>query len=405
MAAGPDLPDAVVREATAALTGRAPAPPRRSRPPSLRALLRRRPRTLLVDIARWAVVRGLSWYVDARIADFAQQHLHPAGASELSRLDEHVRRVDANEVNIELIKSDLHAINRNLEKLSAGVDAMAKAIAPAAGLPGVPGRFAELRERVNVIERRTRSAAPSPPVGAATADPPVDLRSSPLDYVALERRFRGDPAVIQGLIAERYLETLRGRGPVLDIGCGKGELLQLLRSNDIEAVGVDVDPGMHSQARAAGLAVHLGDMNEFLEAQPPASFGAIIAVQVVEHLELEQLVRCLELSASRLRPGGVFIAETPNPASLIVLGNSYLLDPTHVRPLHPSLLVFLCECAGFASVEQRFFSLPDNGLRSIDDPAAPEWSGAINEAFRRLNEVIFGPQDYAVIAEAPAHPL
>lgn len=405
MTAGPDLPDAVVREASAALTRRATALPRWSRPPSLRALLRRRPHTLLADIARWAVVRGVSWYVDARIAALAQQHLHAAGASELSRLDEHVRRIDANEVNIELIKSDLQAINRNLERLSAGVDAMAKAIAPAAGLPGVPDRFAELRERVNAIERRTRSAAPSPPPGAATAERPVDLRSSPLDYVALERRFRGDPVVVQGLIAERYLETLRGRGPVLDIGCGKGELLQLLRSNDIEAVGVDVDPGMHSQARAAGLAVHLGDMNAFLEAQPPASFGAIIAVQVVEHLELEQLVRCLELSASRLRPGGVFIAETPNPASLIVLGNSYLLDPTHVRPLHPSLLVFLCECAGFASVEQRFFSLPDNGLRPIDDPAAPEWSGAINEAFQRLNDVIFGPQDYAVIAEAPAPPV
>jgi hypothetical protein len=113
----------------------------------------------------------------------------------------------------------------------------------------------------------------------------------------------------------------------------------------------------------------------------------------------------------KLRPGGVFVSETPNPASLIVLGNSYLLDPTHVRPLHPSLLSFLCEKAGFRDVRLQFFSpatgyhLPRVSLDTQDDvpPWAIELSSAVDRGFAQLNEVLFGPQDYTVLARtAPA---
>ncbi len=105
----------------------------------------------------------------------------------------------------------------------------------------------------------------------------------------------------------------------------------------------------------------------------------------------------MELAFTRLRPGGRLVLETPNPASLIVLGNSYLLDPTHVRPLHPSLLSFLVERAGFSDVRLEFYE-PATGyhldLLDTDEP----WAEKVNDAFRRLNEVLFGPQDYAVIA-------
>src|SRR5207237_385965 len=107
---------------------------------------------------------------------------------------------------------------------------------------------------------------------------------------------------------------------------------------------------------------------------PAASIGASVSLLVVEHRQLEVLLELLELSVTRLVPGGLFVAETPNPASLIVLGNSYILDPTHVRPLHPSLMVFLCEVAGFRDVKLRFFSpAEDYQLPLVDDPAAPAW--------------------------------
>src|SRR5439155_6123070 len=141
------------------------------------------------------------------------------------------------------------------------------------------------------------------------------------------------------------------------------------------------------------------DAVTFLRDQPPASFGSIIATHLIEHLDLDPMIELLELAATRLRPGGVLIAETPNPASLIVLGNSYILDPTHVRPIHPKLLEFLCEGAGFGTVSVRFFA-PATGYRvqGVDDPSAPEWVHQINSAFDRLNDVLFGPQDYAVVA-------
>ena len=130
---------------------------------------------------------------------------------------------------------------------------------------------------------------------------------------------------------------------------------------------------MVAEARDQGLDVRLQDGLEFLAEPAAGSLGAIIATHLVEHLELDPLIKLLELSVSRLKPGGIFIAETPNPASLIVLGNSYILDPTHVRPLHPSLLSFLCEGAGFRDVRLAFYEpARDYHLPLVTDPEAPE---------------------------------
>jgi SAM-dependent methyltransferase len=221
------------------------------------------------------------------------------------------------------------------------------------------------------------------------------------DYVGFERRFRGDPAAISAQLADRYLERLAPNPPVLDIGCGNAGLVEQLTERGVKAIGVDTDPSMVAEAQARSLDVRLMDGTAFLRGQPPGSLGAIIATHLVEHLQLAELVELLELAASRLKPGGVFITETPNPASLIVLGNSYALDPTHVRPLHPSLLTFLCEGAGFRDVRLHFYApATDYHLPLIDDPDAPAWAGRVNEAFEKLNHVLFGPQDYAIVATA-----
>jgi len=112
------------------------------------------------------------------------------------------------------------------------------------------------------------------------------------------------------------------------------------------------------------------------------------------------LVRFLDLAAAKLRPGGVLVCETPNPTALIVLGHSYILDPTHKWPLHPSLVTFLCERAGFADVEVRFHSPADFFAVPLLDETedAPAQVATINEALHRLNSVLFGPQEYAIVA-------
>jgi SAM-dependent methyltransferase len=175
----------------------------------------------------------------------------------------------------------------------------------------------------------------------------------------------------------------------------------MLTRRGVEAIGVDTDPSMVAEARDRGLDVRQVDGSSFLRGREPGSLGAIIATHLVEHLEFADLVELLELAATRLRPGGLFIAETPNPTSLVVLGNSFILDPTHLRPLHPSLLTFLCEGAGFRDVRLRFHApATDYQLPMIDDPDAPPWAKRVNDAFAKLNAVLFGPQEYALIATA-----
>ena len=322
----------------------------------------------------------------------------PAGAGAVSPLG----RVETVATNLELLKGDVRALDGALAELG-------QAIAPAAGLPGVPGRFAELRDRVNAIDRRLRdveaggtphAAAPAGPAPApAPAEGPAADR---FDYVGFERRFRGDPDDILVALSERYLELLASSPPVLDVGCGRGELLSALAGRGVPCSGVDLDAGMVSEARAAGLDVTAGDGVAHLRSLPEGSLGSIIAVHVVEHLPLPALIELLELAASRLRPGGILVAETPNPASLVVLGNSYILDPTHVWPLHPSLLTFLCERAGFRDVELRFHAPAEAyHLPHVDVPEGAEWARPVNEAVDRLNSVLFGPQEYAVVARTP----
>lgn len=308
-------------------------------------------------------------------------------------------------VNLELHKGELDAFRTTLNDLGT-------AIAPAAGLPGVPDRFAELRERVNALDRAARSALPQPGTDVVAPATSQDARtvgaltpaSSGFDYVGFEQRFRGDPDEILEILGDRYFDLLADHAPVLDVGCGRGELLAALAERGVEGEGVDLDAGMVAEARAAGVPAHAGDAIAFLEGRPENSFGAITAIHVTEHLTLEQLVAFLELAASRLRPGGILVAETPNPTSLIVLGNSYILDPTHVWPLHPSLMTFLCERAGFRNVELRFHSPAEDYWLPLLDPGKDgddEQVATINAALERLNDVLFGAQEYAAIATTP----
>jgi SAM-dependent methyltransferase len=337
-------------------------------------------------------------------------------SDQLSRLIAHVEHlrseVDALVVNQESLKHEVRSLETTVLDLGW-------AIAPGAGIAGAETRLAELRERVNGLDRRLRAlpigapdgsapdgSAPSRPASEATPSPehsPSAPQSALFDYVGFERRFRGDPQQVTKTLWERYGERLASHAPVVDLGCGRAELLVTLGQHGVAARGVDTDPSMVLEARDAGLDVTQADALAWLQDQPEHSIGSLIATHLVEHLQLDDLVRLLELAATRLKPGGLFIIETPNPQSLIVLGNSYVLDPTHVRPVHPSLLTFLLEGAGFRYVSLEFYA-PAEGyqLQPITAAETPAWVADINRAFAQLNDVLFGPQDYAAIARTPA---
>jgi O-antigen chain-terminating methyltransferase len=305
-----------------------------------------------------------------------------------------------------------HTVLRVADELGAGLDALAARLDEvAAAVDGVAARIgdlgaevvrregvelerrdrriAELDDRVLRLERARRPAAP--------AGPEPEPGAEAIDYFGFETRMRGSTVDIR----ERqrpYLEDFRHAAPVLDIGCGRGEFLSLLREAGIEASGVDTDADMVAFARGEGLDVQRRDALAHLADLSDVSLGGIFCAHVVEHLEEEALVRLLALSHAKLRPGGLLVAETPNPRTLVTL-RTFFADSTHVRPLHPDTLSFLARHAGFDRIEIRYLNdvPPEGRLRPVPLPDGPA-RDALHENVERLNEVIFGPQDYALLA-------
>jgi SAM-dependent methyltransferase len=289
---------------------------------------------------------------------------------------------------VEPLAADQRVYNSAVLKL---VDALSeRADAAAASNERARQLLRELEERLTRVERRGGA-------GVAAA-PPATVASQPAaaalpDYFAFESRMRGSVEAIRER-QRRYVEDFREAAPVLDIGCGRGELLQLLREAGVEARGIDADADMVAYARGEGLDVEQADVVEHLERVDDGSVGGIFMGQVVEHLPPGVLVRSLELAARKLRPGGVLVAETINPLSPLALRH-YFADLTHAQPLVPETLQLLARQSGFADTEVRYLNEPAERLTEPDDPVL-----AAN--VRRLNELLFAPLDYALVARTAA---
>ena len=164
-------------------------------------------------------------------------------------------------------------------------------------------------------------------------------------YVGFEATFRGPEALIRDR-QRVYLPILGQRSSVVDLGCGRGEMLDLLKEAGVPARGVDLDPDMVRYCRDKGHSVDQMDALEFLREQAPASLPAVFSAQVIEHLRFAELKELLELCRGRLRPGGVFVAETVNPHALEAFKTFYT-DLTHERPIFPEVALSLFQLAGF----------------------------------------------------------
>ena len=156
------------------------------------------------------------------------------------------------------------------------------------------------------------------------------------------------------------MPVFEGASDVLDVGCGRGEFLELLRDKGISARGIDLNEEMAAVSRERGLDVRSGDALDYLLAQPDGSLGGLFAAQVVEHLEPDYLMRFLEAAYHKLRPGSKIVLETINVACWSAFFSSYIRDITHVRPLHPDTLQYLVRASGFQNVTVRF-SAPVSG--------------------------------------------
>jgi 2-polyprenyl-3-methyl-5-hydroxy-6-metoxy-1,4-benzoquinol methylase len=214
---------------------------------------------------------------------------------------------------------------------------------------------------------------------------------------AFNAHFRGDADDIAG----RYQELaarLVGCDPVLDVGFGRGEFLELLRNLDVDARGIEVEPRLVEWARSRGLRADVGRAVEYMSELEEASLGGLVMIQVVEHLSSQHLIDVVRLAAEKVRPGGRVVVETVNPMSLYTFAHAFWVDPDHVRPVHPSFLGFLFAEAGFATVE-RIDRSPVPADESLElMPGEDEISKRLNANFDRINALLFGPQDYAIVA-------
>lgn len=260
-------------------------------------------------------------------------------------------------------------------------------------------RALEARARAGALERARLTATPGD-AGREGASESAIPALDDFDYLAFEDRFRGP----EDLIRERqqvHAARLEGAGEVADLGCGRGEMLKLLRERGIEAIGVDASAEMVTVAREKGLRAEHGDMFAFLADRPAASLGGIVCSHVLEHLWPADHVRFARLCAAGLRPAGILIVETPNPRSLVAGAVNFSCDPTHLRPVFPETLAFVLEQAGFERVEIEYLSPMPDAHRALPATGAPpelsDLVAQLNLAIERLDSLVFGYQEYAVI--------
>ena len=212
-------------------------------------------------------------------------------------------------------------------------------------------------------------------------------------YVSFQDRFRGQRSDIQR-IQRLYLSIIEEIGagtaerPILDLGCGRGEWLELLKQQGYHAKGVDLNRVMADSCLELGLDVHQMDAIQFLQALPSGSLGAVTGFHIIEHVPFEKLVHLLDEVQDKLAPGGAAIFETPNPGNILVGANRFYFDPTHRNPLPSLLASFLLESRGFCDVTTTGIAeLPEGGYKMQP----------LQNNLNDFNKLAVEPSDYAVI--------
>ena len=220
-----------------------------------------------------------------------------------------------------------------------------------------------------------------------------------MDYLAFENKYRGSEESIQKL-QEKFVRLYAGKDNILDIGCGRGEFMKtLLNAGKQYVFGMDINPQMVEKCKKDGLSVELRDGVSYLYDNDNLNLGGIFSSQVIEHLKPSQIVKLIRGAYKNLQEGSPLILETINPMALVTQTMAYTLDVTQRQYVHPCTIEMLLKEHGFKKVEFIYSSPVDIEAPVLkDNDMDPKELEKYNEKIRRMHEMLFGYQDYAVIA-------
>lgn len=216
-------------------------------------------------------------------------------------------------------------------------------------------------------------------------------------YVAFEDQFRGSREEVRDKL-NVYLPLIENakigtpESPILDVGCGRGEWLELLRESGYSARGIDINKVMLEQCHTIGLEVIEADAIAYLQNLPDHSLGAVTGFHLIEHLPFTVLMKLFDETMRVLQPGGLIIFETPNPRNLFVGSGDFYRDPTHVNPIHPDTIAYIASLKGFINAESYFFAEQDNRLQLL---------ASSNVKFDTLESYLSISRDFALIGYKP----
>ena len=355
---------------------------------------------VLVSVVR----RLLFWYTaqiktfQAAVADAARE-LAPA----LQDLDAQQRRqraliADVRQRQIELEQA--HAAYREQESQRSELLAAQLDAALAANNKEIQRQLHEARThalqqdlRLKMLLGELRKRAVPPADMTAVLVDELAHSTDPL-FVDHAASFRGTRADIKQRLAVYlpYVEHAYAaamKSPALDLGCGRGEWMEVLGEASIPSKGIDLNRNLISSCRELGLDAMEGEVPQFLQTLPDESRSIVTAFHILEHIPFPDVVELIDQAVRILKPGGIVIFETPNPRNLFVSSNNFYLDPTHRNPIPSEFLAFLVEARGLCDPKviplspfPDYFHLPES-----DCPAV-----------RFINEQFYGPQDYGIVA-------
>lgn len=309
-----------------------------------------------------------------------------------SRFDAVCSRSLENVEIIEALRKDLEIAEVNLRNNNSAIDRLS------ADSEFLKLKLAETEKNV----RRNVPAAYDPPqkvqiqTAPSASSSPVESDYESIDYFDFENHFRGSIESIKKAQAF-YLPYFKNSNKVIDIGCGRGEFLSLMKDNGINACGVDIYEPYVDYCNMKGFSAFCGDGSEFLAKQD--NVDGIFVGQVVEHLKTHEIIRLCNTAYEKLSDGGIIVIETPNPTSLAIYTNAFYIDPSHIKPVHPLTMKYYLEKAGFRKIDIIF---TENSRPGFEIPelkcSGGEDTEEFNKAMKKVSELLYGSQDYAVVA-------